>query len=412
MKAIIKRRPESGKDWYQGLELAEKPEPKIEKPNEVKIKVLAAAICGTDVSIYEGTEALKNSMSSLKTPEVIVGHEFCGQVVELGQDAISRIASLLYRRQFNNQAVQNFLLNRQAADLAKDPGLLDFLKENFYVSAEMHIVCGQCYQCRLGEGNVCRNTYIKGLHQDGAFAEYVVVPAENLILFAKGEIPPEIIAFMDAIGNATHTAQSVEVKGKTILVLGLGIQGLMAIAVAKAMGAAKIFATGVSHPEMGITTQTLEQGRFALAKKLGADRCFDTATPEGKAVLAEAVKQETEQTGVDAVLEMSGSYKAYGDAFKNIRKGGNLVLLGLPSGKLAVDFSQEVIFRGLIIKGITGRRIFGTWEMMHSLLTHGLSEIILENKIITHDLPLERFEEGFKAMLAGDGLKVILRPNR
>lgn len=410
MKAIIKKRPELDKDWYQGLELVDKPEPQIKDPREVKLKVIAAAICGTDVSIYDGTEALKNSMASLKTPEVIVGHEFCGQIYEMGESAKKHIVSLLYSRQFNNPGVQKFLLSHEPQSLVKDQKLLSFLQEYFYISAEMHIVCGQCYQCLLGEGHVCRNTYIKGLHQDGAFAKYVVVPATNLVLFAKGEIPPEVIAFMDAIGNATHTVQSADVIGKSILVLGAGIQGLMSIAIAKKLGAAKIFVTDISRPEIGLTAQKLNKTKFNLAKKLGADWCFDVLTSDGQAALAETIQKETNQTGVDVVFEMSGSYKAFEDSFKNIRMGGTFSLLGLPSGKLAVDFSKEIIFRGLIIKGIIGRRIFDTWEMMRALLNQGLSEIIINNKIITHDLPLERFKEGFQAIKSGNGLKVILRP--
>ncbi|MCX6785704.1 MAG: zinc-binding dehydrogenase [Candidatus Komeilibacteria bacterium] len=410
MRAIIKRKPELNKEWYKGVELVDKPEPQITQAGEVKIKVIAAAICGTDVSIYNGTEALKNSLSVLKTPDVIIGHEFCGQLIELGSATKQHLVKLLYARQFNNKAVREFLAQHQQATLADNPALLQFLQENFYVSAEMHIICHQCHQCRLGEGYVCRNTIIKGLHQDGVFASFVVVPVENLLLFALGEIPPEIIAFMDAIGNATHTVQSVEVKGKSVLVLGLGIQGLMAIAVAKAMGAAKIFATGVSRPDIGITPQVLEEGRFALAKKLGADYCFDTATPEGKAALNEAILKETDQTGVDAVLEMSGSYKALEDGFNNVRMGGVISLLGLPSGTMAVDFSKDIIFKGLTIKGVIGRRFFSTWDLMFDLLTHGLSEIILANKIVTHDLPLARFEEGFAALNSGEALKVLLRP--
>ena len=410
MKAIIKRRPQSGRDWYQGLELVDKLEPQIERPDQVKLKVIAAGICGTDVSIYNGTEALKNSMSSLETPEVIVGHEFCGQLFEIGQEARKHLAGLLYGRHFKNPAVKQFLQSHEPQSLADDPELLPFLQDNFYVSAEMHIVCGKCYQCLIGEGHACRNTYIKGLHKDGIFAEYAVVPVKNLLLFAKGEIPPEIIAFMDAIGNAMHTVQSADVIGKSVLVLGAGIQGLMSVAIAKKLGASKIFVTDAARPDTGLNHNKLEEKKFSLAKSLGADFCFDVATKEGQQALREAVQKETASAGVDAVFEMSGSYKAYGDAFKNIRMGGTLSLLGLPSGKLEVDFSKEIIFRGLTLKGIIGRRIFDTWDMMRSLLTSGLSEVILENHLITHDLPLEKFEEGFRALKSGDGLKVILRP--
>ena len=178
---------------------------------------------------------------------------------------------------------------------------------------------GRCYQGLIGEGHACRNTYIKGLHKDGIFAEYVVVPVKNWLLFAKGEIPPEIIAFMDAIGNAMHTVQSADVIGKSVLVLGAGIQGLMSVAIAKKLGASKIFVTDAARPDTGLNHNKLEEKKFSWAKSLGADFCFDVATKEGQQALREAVQKETASTGVDAVFEMSGSYKAYGDAFKNIR---------------------------------------------------------------------------------------------
>ncbi len=410
MQALIKRRPLPDQPWYQGLELVERPEPQLTKPDEVKIKVLAAAICGTDLSIYKGTAALRDSLAALQTPAVIVGHEFCGQLVSLGTQAKEQIVSLLYQRPFLNQAVKDFLTSQTPATLVNHPALESFLKENFYISAEMHIVCGQCYQCRLGEGHVCQHTYIKGLHQDGVFAEYVVVPVQNLRLFAKGEISPEVIAFMDAIGNATHTVQTAEVMGRNILILGAGIQGLLAVAVAKQLGAGKIFITDASNPETGLTEDKLEKTKFVLAKKLGANFCLDTGLPDGRAKLKKLILAETGGTGVDAVLEMSGSYRALEDGFSNVRMGGTLALLGLPSGTLAVDFSKEIIFKGLTIKGVIGRKIFATWDLMYQLLTQGLEEVILKNQLITHDLPLVRFEEGFAALKSGEALKVILRP--
>jgi threonine 3-dehydrogenase len=411
MLAIIKKRPVPGQPWYEGLELKEKPEPRIQQDRDVKIQVVAASICGTDMSIYRGTDALRSSMANNAADEVILGHEFCGQITELGNIAKQEIANKLYSQSFHHSTVEEFLSRHSKETIASSPEFMDFMKDNFYVSAEMHIVCWQCHQCLLGEGHVCQNTIIKGLHQDGAFAKYVVVPVDNLLLFAKGEIPPEIIAFMDALGNATHTVQTAQVaQGSSVLVLGAGIQGLMAVAVAKKMGAGKIFLTDASMPSRGLTHQKLQETKFALAKKLGADFCFDVADDAGKQSLMQTIKQETQNTGVDAALEMSGSYYALEDALKNIRMGGTIALLGLPSGKKEIDFSRDIIFRGISIKGVIGRRIFSTWDIMKSLLTGGLAQTILDNHIITHDLPLEKFQEGFDAIKSGDAYKVILRP--
>jgi threonine 3-dehydrogenase len=205
-----------------------------------------------------------------------------------------------------------------------------------------------------------------------------------------------------------QTAQVTQ--GSSVLVLGAGIQGLMAVAVAKKMGAGKIFLTDASMPSRGLTHQKLQETKFALAKKLGADFCFDVADDAGKQSLMQTIKQETQNTGVDAALEMSGSYYALEDALKNIRMGGTIALLGLPSGKKEIDFSRDIIFRGISIKGVIGRRIFSTWDIMKSLLTGGLAQTILDNHIITHDLPLEKFQEGFDAIKSGDAYKVILRP--
>lgn len=411
MKAIIKKRPIPGQKWYKGLEIKEKPEPQIEKDNEVKIKVLAVSICGTDVSIYKGTQALQDSMANNVLDEVIIGHEFCGQIEEIGLSARQEIVNKLYSQPFNDQKINNFLFSHKKDELANSAELINFLKDNFYVSAEMHIICWECHQCLLGEGHVCQNTKIKGLHQNGAFTKYVIVPASNLLLFAKGEIPLEIIAFMDAIGNATHAVQAAKItKGSFVLVLGAGIQGLVSLAIAKQLGASKIFLTDVCEPNKSLSFEKLENTKFALAKKLGADYCFNVADELGRKALYEQIKKETNNTGVDVALEMSGSYYALEDALNNIRMGGIIALLGLPSGNKEINFSKDIIFRGITIKGIIGRRIFSTWQLMRSLLINGLSQKILDNKIISHDLPLEYFQKGFDAIESGDAYKIILRP--
>ncbi len=411
MKAIIKETPHPDREWKKGLALAEVPIPEITEPTEVKIEVIATAICGTDVGIYNSKQSLRDEMLTNSAPYVIIGHEFAGRIVDAGDVARRHLAGLLFERVADDRALLDFVGKRNVEELAKDIDLINVLRENFIVSAEMHITCGRCHQCRLGQRHVCQNTKIKGIHEDGAFTRFVKVPAENVVLFKKGELPVEIIAFMDAIGNAVHTAQSVNLMGQTVAILGCGVQGLMATAIAKMSGASKIFVTDASKPGTGATHEKIVEKRFSMAKKFGADFCFDVAIPEEREKFIKTVKAETQGTGVDVVFEMSGNYKAYQDAFEVIRMGGTISLLGLPEGDVNIDFSKNVIFKGITIHGIIGRKVFETWEVMRSLLKSGLADKILEAGFVTHQLPLERFEEGFEAIRNGDGLKVILKPS-
>jgi len=409
MKAILKDKPPlDNQVWKQGLRLGEAPVPEVEESNHVKLRVVAGAICGTDAGIYESKESLRREMAKLRKPQVIIGHEFCGKIVDAGTKAREVLAAMMIAKSKGDPVVKKFVGRKNAKQLAKDRHFLEVLHERFYSSAEMHITDGTCYQCRLGEKHVCQNTIIKGIHDDGAFTEYVVVPVENIVMFNDGEIPPEVIAFMDAIGNATHTVQSIPVHRETVAILGCGVQGLMATAVVKAAGARKIFVTDASHGNF--SHEKLVEKRFRLAKLFGADHCFDVSVPEEKEAFYSTVMKETNKTGVDAVFEMSGNYRAYEDAFRVVRMGGAISLLGLPSGMMQVDFAKDVIFRGITIHGIIGRRVFETWDLMRELLTKGLAQKFMKSGFITHDLPLERYEEGFAALRSGDGLKVLLRP--
>jgi threonine 3-dehydrogenase len=408
MKALVKQRPEAGKEWPRGLEFVEREIPEVKEPNDVKLRVLAAGICGTDVGIYNAKESIKEEMSGAKAPNIIVGHEFCGRIVDAGPRAKKHLAGLLIERAKTRTFVKKFVGGRSPAEVARDGGLLEFLEEKFNSTAEMHIACGECWQCRHGERHVCRNTAIKGIQEDGCFAECVVVPAENLILFQKKEIPVEVIAFMDAIGNATHTAQSVPLGGKTVAVLGCGVQGLMAIAVARALGASRIFATGASHGDF--SHEKLVSRRFKLAELYGANHTFDVGLDHEKESFHKTVMRETRDTGVDVVFEMSGNYRAYEDAFRIVRMGGTISLLGLPGGQTVVDFSKDIIFRGITVHGIIGRRIFETWDLMTKILKKGLARKFVETGFVSHDLPLKEFEKGFSALMNGDALKVLLRP--
>jgi threonine 3-dehydrogenase len=408
MKAIVKPKPKEGQEWPLGLQIVDKPEPTVENPNDVIIRVQAGAICGTDVGIYNSRESWRVQMSRAKTDPVTVGHEFSGRIVDAGKSARNHLARLMFQKAKTNPDLASLLRRKTARSLASEKSFLTFAEKQFFSSAEMHVTCGKCYQCLQGEFHVCRNTIIKGVHDDGAWASYVKVPAENVRLFFQREIPYEIISFMDALGNATHTVMSAPVKGRTVAVLGCGVQGLMAVAVAKWAGARRIYVTDASHQEF--SHEKLAAQRFALAKTYGADHCFDMALADERGAFVETILRETDQTGVDVACEMSGSYRAYEDAARVIRMGGTFSLLGIPSGTLQVDFAKNIIFSGITVHGIIGRRVFKTWDQMEELLKAGLAKQLMKTGFVTHQLPLEKFDEGFAAIRAGDAYKVLLKP--
>ncbi|MBM4165786.1 MAG: zinc-binding dehydrogenase [Ignavibacteria bacterium] len=409
MKAIVKSIPKTNEDWKTGVQLIEREEPQITSPHDVKLRVLYGAICGTDVGIYNSKDSLRREMSVVKNSNVVIGHEFCGQIIDAGKKAKAFLLEKIQLEYGKEKFVKDFSLNNSKIPFKdRDAHFLKFLENNFYSSAEMHITDGTCHQCKLGEQHVCQNTVIKGVHADGAFTKSVVVPMQNIVLFRKGEIPPEVIAFMDALGNATHTIQSVPVKGKTIVVLGCGVQGLMATAVAAMCKAKKIFVTDISHGKF--SHEKLVEKRFKLAKEFGATACFDVAVESEKKLFYETLKRETKNAGADAVLEMSGSYKAYEDAFHIVRSGGAISLLGLPFGKMEIDFAKDIIFKGVTIHGIIGRRVFSSWDLMRQLLKKGLAKKFVKSGFITHQFPLEKFEDAFSAIREGDGLKILLKP--
>jgi len=404
MKALVKKIPQNPPDWYSGLELIERDEPQVSSERPVKIQIVSGGICGTDVSIYQGKDALANAMAKVKQDNVILGHEFCGRVSDLDDSARMEMAKMLQRRKSVTKPVIKYLDGKSLEQIAQDPKLVEFLNKNFYVTAEMHFTCGQCLQCRTGHQHVCKNTIGKGMHEDGAFTEFMVVPVNRLILLEEGEVPSKIISFMDALGNAVHTGQSADIVGRNVLITGAGVQGLMSCAVARQLGAAKIFVTDV------MSNNPKAVDKLGIAKKLGADFTFDVGTQEGIDQLHQTVMEQTDNTGVDIVFEMAGHYSAYPTMFDNVRMGGTLLLLGLPAGKIEVDFSKNIIFKGLTIKGIYGRRVFDTWALMRVLLAKGLAKKLIDSGIITHQLPLSKFEEGFQVLLNGQAIKVLLKP--
>ncbi|MFH0988900.1 MAG: zinc-binding dehydrogenase [bacterium] len=408
MKAIVKPKPKEGIEWLTGLQIVDKPEPKVEGPHDVVIKVYAGAICGTDVGIYHSKDSLRVQMMRAKSDPVTIGHEFVGNIVDAGKQARIHLAKLVIKKAEEYPELKKQLKGKTPASLAVDPKFMKFVGTKFFTTAEMHVVCFTCYQCRLGEYHVCRNTIIKGVHDDGAWTKYVKVPAQNLRIFYKREIPPEIISFMDALGNATHTVLSANIKGRNVAVLGCGVQGLMAVAVAHWAGAKRIYVTDASHGNF--THEKLTTQRFALAKTYGADHCFDVALDDGRRALVDTVMSETNTTGVDAAYEMSGNYRAYDDANKILRMGGTFSLLGIPAGTMQVDFAKNIIFSGITVHGIIGRKMFKTWIQMEKLLKAGLAKQFMKTGFVTHQLPLEEYDKGFQAIASGDAYKVLITP--
>lgn len=397
------------KAWEKGFQLAEREKPVVKNPDDVQFIVVAAGICGTDVGIYNSKDSLKNSMANISPEGVTIGHEFCGRITDAGSKAKLKLANQVIKKSREYKEINRFVKKRTVAQVAKDKSFIEFLNENFIATAEMHITCGECAQCKLGDYHVCTKTVIRGLHGDGSYAEYIVLPAENVLIFKNGEIPDEIVGFMDAIGNAAHTVQVLKsIKGKTVAVLGLGVIGLMSVAIAKGAGAKKILVTDASYGKN--THEKLEAMKFKMARSLGADMCFDVSIPKEKKKFYKIAKEQNHGAGVDAVLEMSGSYHAYEDAFKVVRMGGEIALLGLTSGTLPVDFSKHVIFPGVTIHGVIGRRVWSTWDMMTEILKKGLATRFMKAGFVTHQFPLTDYDKGFQAILNGDALKVLLRP--
>ena len=340
MKALRKMEP------GPGLELVEVDIPQI-KSNEVLIKVIKRAICGTDLHIYKWDEWSANRLK----PPVTTGHEFYGEIVEIGED-------------------------------------VTHYKVGELVTAEMHVVCNQCYQCRTGNAHLCENVVILGVDGDGAFADYVAIPESNLWRVPK-EIDPELAAIYDPFGNAVHTVMAGETVGKSFLILGGGPIGLAAIPVAKAAGASIV-----------ILSEVLEY-RKNLGKTMGADVVIDPI----KESIIEKVMNLTKGEGVDVVLEMSGNPNAIDQGFKCIRKGGRYSLLGIPSKPIIINFAKDIIFPGINIQGINGRRMFETWYLMDAFLISGKVDL---KPLITHRFKMEDFKEAFETGLSGKAGKIIL----
>ncbi|HZS06014.1 MAG TPA: alcohol dehydrogenase catalytic domain-containing protein [Blastocatellia bacterium] len=375
-----------------GLAMVDRePEPAVSH-GEVKIRVIAASICGTDQAIYQSSvrpgirqEMLNHNGGELsRYRPIVIGHEFCGEVVEAGEgvsEALVRVGD--------------------------------------YVTSEMHICCGHCQQCLTGQQHICQYTRVKGVHLDGAFAEYVTVPSANVInlevVGGRRAIPPSLGAFLDALGNAVHTVMEGRVTGKTVAILGCGAQGLMATAVARTMGASRIYITDFSNPRKGIEGDRLRE-RFALAHEVGADFSYDTNTEASPGQREEFLQRARDESGggVDVVLEMSGSEAAYRDAGEIVKNGGRIELLGIPARPLSsYDIGKYIVWKGVTVQGIFGRRMYETWFAMLDLLASdksGLKQKLL--RLVSPEVvTLSGFERGFELVRSHQAVKQLLVPD-
>src|SRR6058998_2529564 len=279
-------------------------------PGEVLIAVRHAGVCGTDLHIADWDAWAQGRIK----PPLIVGHEFAGEIQALG-DGVTE------------------------------------LKLGQLVTAEGHIVCGHCLQCRTGNSHICRNTRIIGVDRDGAFAEFIAMPATN-VLTLDG-IPTEIGAIMDPMGNAFHTVLTAEIPGSTVFVAGCGPIGCFAVGIARAAGATKVLASDV-NPK-----------RLALAEKMGAHVVINAAKED----VVQTVVAETDGEGADVVCEMSGVPSALHQAFASVSLGGRVQLLGIPKNDIPIDFADEIIFKGITVYGVIGRKMYQTWHQMRRYLT-------------------------------------------
>jgi len=328
----------------RGLWLEDVPEPRMSE-NDVLIKIKQTAICGTDVHIYEWNEWARQT---IPVP-MHVGHEFVGEVVKVGKEVVG-----------------------------VHPGMR--------VSGEGHVVCGHCRNCRAGARHLCANTKGVGVDRPGCFAEYLAIPASNVFPIPEG-ISDDEASILDPLGNAVHTALSFNLVGEDVLVTGAGPIGIMGAAVALHVGARHVVITD------------LNEYRLDLARKLGVKNTVDIR----KTTLPDVMKSLKMTEGFDVGLEMSGSAEAFKGMVESMKHGGDIALLGILPPHTTIPWNQ-VIFKGLFIKGIYGREMFETWYKMSSMLQSGLDI----KRIVTHRFPLAGFEEGFEVMCAGRSGKVIL----
>lgn len=341
MRALVKAKAERG-IWLENIR-----KPEIGH-NDVLIRVQRTAICGTDIHIYQWDDWARKT---IPVP-LAVGHEFSGEIVEFGSE------------------VRGFEVGDR-------------------VSAEGHITCGVCRNCRAGRRHLCINTKGVGVNRQGAFADYLSVPAFNVFKL-PAVISSDMASILDPLGNATHTALSFDLVGEDVLITGAGPIGIMAVAVARYAGARHIVITDINDY------------RLELARKMGATVALNVKAGS----LDDTMRELGMEEGFDVGMEMSGNPAAFRDLLRTMHHGGKVALLGIPPEQTAIDWNQ-VIFKGLILKGIYGREMFETWYKMSSMLQSGLNI----EPVITHRFPVEAFQDAFDLMESGQSGKIILNWN-
>jgi len=341
MKALVKAKAERG-IWMEDVEA-----PAVGH-NDVLIKVSRTAICGTDIHIFQWDDWARKT---IPVP-MAVGHEFSGEIVDMGVE------------------VRGFEIGDR-------------------VSAEGHITCGVCRNCRAGRRHLCMNTVGVGVNRPGAFAEYLSVPAFNVFKLPDS-ISDDLASILDPLGNATHTALSFDLVGEDVLITGAGPIGIMATAIARYAGARHVVITDVNDYRLG------------LARAMGASRAINVTRES----IDETMRDLGMVEGFDVGMEMSGNATAFRDMLRTMHHGGKIAILGIPPGDMAIDWNQ-VIFKGLVLKGIYGREMFETWYKMASMLQSGLDM----QPIITHHFQVEEFQLAFELMESGQSGKVILHWN-
>ena len=329
-----------------GLELRTAPDP-TPGDGEVVLAVKATSMCGTDSHIHQWDAWAQGRIR----PPRIIGHEMYGEIVALGEGVTT-------------------------------------VHVGDRVAAESHVTCGKCFQCRTGNAHVCKNYTILGIDRDGSFAQYVALP-EKVLWKTAPEIPAELACMQESLGNSVHVVLGEDVTGHTLLVTGCGPTGLFAIAVGRTAGASTIIATDVSPY------------RLDLARKVGADLAFTPGADAETVIL-----DHTAGEGVDGALEMSGHPAAVRLCFRAVKNAGRVSLFGIPNAPVQMDLANDVIFKGVRVQGVTGRRLFETWYRLAGLFRAGLNI----RPIVTHTFPLAEFDKGFELMHGGRCGKVVLVP--
>jgi threonine 3-dehydrogenase len=342
VKAFAKIQPEPG---LKGIQ-ADQPRPGY---REVLVEVKVTSVCGTDYHIYRWDEW---AQTHIKPPRII-GHEFAGEVVEVGPDVTSR----------------------RVGDM---------------VAAESHIACGTCYQCRTGNAHICERLRILGVDVDGSFAEYVKIPEQNAWPIPR-EVPTETASILEPLGNAVHAAFAADIAGNDVTIFGCGPVGLSAVTLTSVSGA------------LSVTAVDINEYRLKLATRMGASKTINSKEQDAVA----EIHADTEGRGAGVVLEMSGNDAAIRDAFRAVRNGGTVILFGLPSREVKLNVADDLIFKEAHVRGIVGREIFKTWYKLEALLKSGKVDL---GPLITHRMSLNQLDEAMKLVGSGNCGKIVLTP--